>query len=202
MFFLYPTLCYQITYPQTSSIRYIWLAKRLTELILITGIEAILWFQYLEPELNGLLTAVHSDTASWYELFNRHLRLSIPNTLIWIAGFYGVFHLWLNVMGELTYFGDRNFYRDWWNCRSIEEYWKTWNLPVHFWFIRHVYNPLLQVGVSKLGANLMVFFISAVAHEYLVSVPLGFISYWAFLAMMMQAPVIFVQRKLGSILQI
>jgi hypothetical protein len=27
-FIFLPTLCYQLTYPQTSSIRYIWLTKR------------------------------------------------------------------------------------------------------------------------------------------------------------------------------
>lgn len=53
-----------------------------------------------------------------------------------------------------------------------------------------------------MAANLIVFFVSAVAHEYLVSVPLGFVSYWAFLAMLMQAPVIFVQKKLDKILRI
>lgn len=119
-----------------------------------------------------------------------------------MAGFYSVFHLWFNIIGELLYFGDRNFYRDWWNCRSIEEYWKTWNLPVHFWFIRHVYNPILQLGASKITANLVVFFISAIAHEYLVSVPLGFVSFWAFFAMMLQAPVILIQRKMDKILKI
>lgn len=105
-------------------------------------------------------------------------------------------------MGEVLYFGDRNFYQDWWNCRSLEEYWKTWNLPVHFWFIRHVYNPLLQIWPSKIAANLVVFLISAIAHEYLVSVPLGFLSYWAFLAMLMQAPIIIAQKKLGKWLRI
>lgn len=130
------------------------------------------------------------------------MRVSIPNTMLWVAGFYAFFHLWLNIIGEILYFGDRNFYRDWWNCRSIEEYWKTWNLPVHFWFIRHLYNPLLQIGSSRMTANLIVFFVSAVAHEYLVSVPLGFISYWAFLAMLMQAPAIFIQKKLDKLLRI
>jgi diacylglycerol O-acyltransferase-1 len=28
-FFFLPTLCYQLTYPKTSSIRYTWLVKRL-----------------------------------------------------------------------------------------------------------------------------------------------------------------------------
>lgn len=91
---------------------------------------------------------------------------------------------------------------DWWNCRNLEEYWKTWNLPVHFWFIRHVYNPILQKGVPKVLANILVFLISAIAHEYAVGVPLGILSYWAFLGMLSQAPVIIIQKQIDKILHL
>ena len=107
-------------------------------------------------------------------------------------GFYSFFHLFLNIISEIIRFGDRNFYQDWWNCKNLEQYWKTWNLPVHFFFIRHCYTPLLKRGWSKLAANLLVFLISAIAHEYLVDVPLGITSYYAFLAMLMNAPVMII----------
>jgi diacylglycerol O-acyltransferase-1 len=80
-------------------------------------------------------------------------------------------------MGELTCFADRQFYKvnyvskylkEWWNCRDLDEYWRLWNLPVHHWFVRHMYNPLLKRGVSKTKAMLVIFFVSAVAHEYIV----------------------------------
>jgi diacylglycerol O-acyltransferase-1 len=77
-----------------------------------------------------------------------------------------------------------------------------WNLPVHYWFIRHLYNPLLKKGYSKSAANLTVFLISAVAHEYLVSVPLGVISFYAFLAMILQSPIIYLEKKLNKALKI
>jgi diacylglycerol O-acyltransferase-1 len=41
----------------------------------------------------------------------RLLRLSVPNTAVWLAMFYLVFHLWLNILGELLMFGDRMFYK-------------------------------------------------------------------------------------------
>jgi hypothetical protein len=68
-------------------------------MIIVIGLQGILWFQYIQPELNGLIKSLHSQDATWYEMFNRFLRLSIPNTMVWIAGFYCVFHLWLNIMG-------------------------------------------------------------------------------------------------------
>lgn len=53
-----------------------------------------------------------------------------------------------------------------------------------------------------MSANLVVFLISAVAHEYVVSVPLKLITWWAFLGMVMQVPVIIIQKKFGKILMI
>jgi hypothetical protein len=41
----------------------------------------------------------------------RLLRLAVPNTAVWLAMFYLVFHLWLNILGELLLFGDRMFYK-------------------------------------------------------------------------------------------
>ena len=75
-------------------------------------------------------------------------------------------------------------------------------MPVHFFFIRHVYTPLLKRGWSKVGANIFVFFTSAIAHEYLVNVPLGVVSYFAFVGMMLQAPVIIIEKKLSKVLNL
>ncbi|XP_074317387.1 uncharacterized protein LOC141653504 isoform X2 [Silene latifolia] len=34
----------------------------------------------------------------------------------------------LNILAELLMFGDRKFYKDWWNVRIFEEYWRMWNM--------------------------------------------------------------------------
>ena len=75
-------------------------------------------------------------------------------------------------------------------------------MPVHFFFIRHCYTPLLKRGWSKVWAAVLVFFASALAHEYLVDVPLGLTSYYAFLAMMLQAPVIVIEKKVSKALML
>ena len=43
----------------------------------------------------------------------------IPNLYIWLLMFYCFFHLWLNILAELLRFGDRAFYKDWWNAESL-----------------------------------------------------------------------------------
>jgi len=45
--------------------------------------------------------------------------------------FYAMFHSWLNFTAELLRFGDRLFYKDWWNAETLDMYWRNWNLPVH-----------------------------------------------------------------------
>ena len=65
---------------------------------------------------------------------------------------------------------DRLFYRDWWNARTIESYWRNWNLPVHHWLLRHVYYPSMRMGLGKGHATMVVFCLSAVLHEVCVSV--------------------------------
>lgn len=81
-------------------------------------------------------------------LSERILMLSIPNLYVWLLLFLALFHHWMNLLAELTRFGDRNFYRDWWNSSGFEEYWRKWNLPIHNFINRHINKPLLRAGES------------------------------------------------------
>ncbi|XP_071277276.1 diacylglycerol O-acyltransferase 1-like isoform X1 [Agelaius tricolor] len=100
--------------------------------------------------------------------------------------FYWFFHSCLNAVAELLQFGDREFYRDWWNSESVTYFWQNWNIPVHKWCLRHFYKPMLRRGVSKWAAQAAVFLASAFFHEYLVSVPLRMFRLWAFMGMAAQ----------------
>ncbi|XP_027142942.1 diacylglycerol O-acyltransferase 1 [Larimichthys crocea] len=116
----------------------------------------------------------------------RLLRLAVPNHLLWLMFFYWFFHSSLNFTAELLRFGDRQFYKDWWNSESVTYFWQNWNIPVHKWCLRHFYKPLLRRGFSKMVSQSAVFFLSAFFHEYLVSVPLRMFRLWAFMGMMAQ----------------
>ena len=81
-----------------------------------------------------LIEAIHkqkAEKAREKQIAERVLKLGLPNLYCWLAMFYCLFHLWLNILGELTRFGDREFYKDWWNASTVGEYWRTWNMPVH-----------------------------------------------------------------------
>lgn len=148
------------------------------------------------------------------------ITLQIPNHFFWLCFFYITFHSFLNLVGELLHFADRDFYSDWWNATNIETFWRAWNMPVHRWCIRHVYIPIVELGYSRATASLVVFFISAFFHEYLVrltlssiweclkfwvidsnslyiqqvSVPLKTFKIWAFMGMMGQIPLSYLSR--------
>mmetsp|Transcript_62056 Transcript_62056/g.133861 ORF Transcript_62056/g.133861 Transcript_62056/m.133861 type:complete len:506 (+) Transcript_62056:3-1520(+) len=185
MFVGYPTLCYQLHYPRSPRVRYGHLLKRIGELALCLAIQYILIEQYItpllentrkylsvEPSVNGSgdqVQIVHFNVLGFLE---RLLKLSLPNLYVWLLLFFALFHCWLNILAEVTRFADRKFYSDWWNAASFGEYWQRWNLPVHHWFMRHVYSPMLRRKWSRLSAGLTVFMISGVLHEYLVVAPL------------------------------
>lgn len=59
--------------------------------------------------------------------------------------FYGFLHCWFNAFAEMLRFGDRLFYKDWWNAYSYGEFYRKWNLVVNDWIFRYVYRRLLEV---------------------------------------------------------
>jgi diacylglycerol O-acyltransferase-1 len=134
----------------------------------------------------------------------RLLKLSVSSLYIWLVAFYALFHSFLNAFAEVIRFADRSFYKDWWNATSLEDYWRLWNAPVHQWLKRHIYGPLVvRRGWSSGSAQLAIFTLSAVAHEFLVAVPTNVVQGWAFLGMLLQVPLIhattwYMRRSPGS----
>jgi len=201
MYFLAaPTLTYQVNFPRSSRFRKRWLARRVLELVAWLSVGMFIVDQYILPScLNSLHPLQNMDIG---HILERVLKLSLPSLYVWLIGFYCLFHLWLNILAEFTYFGDREFYKDWWNATTVDEYWRKWNQPVHKWLMRTVYFPSMRLGLPQFAAILMVFFISAFFHELLVGVPLQMLRAWAFMGMMGQVPLIAItnllKRKLKS----
>jgi diacylglycerol O-acyltransferase-1 len=47
----------------------------------------------------------------WLRMIERLLKLSLPTLYWWLAMFYTLFDLWLNIIAEILRFGDREFYK-------------------------------------------------------------------------------------------
>nr|XP_034178521.1 diacylglycerol O-acyltransferase 1 isoform X2 [Osmia lignaria] len=192
-YILAPTLCYELNFPRSQRIRKRFLIKRIVEVVVGCQVVMSLFQQWMVPSVkNSLVPFSNMDVAKASE---RMLKLAIPNHLVWLCFFYLIFHSFLNLMGELLHFADRNFYCDWWNANNIDTFWRTWNMPVHRWALRHLYIPIIEMGYGKSTASVTVFFISAFFHEYLVSVPLKTFKTWAFMGMMGQIPLSLLSKK-------
>ncbi|XP_074542560.1 diacylglycerol O-acyltransferase 1a [Halichoeres trimaculatus] len=192
-----PTLCYQLNFPRSPRIRKRFLIRRLFEMLFFMQLLVGLIQQWMVPTIQNSMKPFQEMDFS--RMVERLLKLAVPNHLIWLIFFYWFFHSSMNFVAELLQFGDREFYRDWWNSESVTYFWSNWNIPVHKWCLRHFYKPMLKKGINKFLAQTAVFLVSAFFHEYLVSVPLKMFRLWAFMGMMAQVPLAwFVGRFLNG----
>ncbi|KAG6718365.1 hypothetical protein I3842_04G145900 [Carya illinoinensis] len=194
-FMVAPTLCYQITYPRTPYIRKGWVVRQFVKFIIFTGVMGFIIEQYINPIVKN---SQHPLKGNLLYAIERVLKLSVPNLYVWLCMFYCFFHLWLNILAELLRFGDREFYKDWWNAKTVEEYWRMWNMPVHKWMIRHIYFPCLRNGIPKGAASLIAFLVSAVFHELCIAVPCHMFKLWAFIGIMFQVPLVLITNYLQN----
>lgn len=164
-----PTLVYQPVYPRSPSLRPIFFAKRVIELVSCLLLVLFLSAQYAVPTLENSLAHIHN--LQLVGILERLFKLASISMAIWLIGFFCVFQSGLNALAEVMRFGDREFYDDWWNSQSVGDYWRLWNKPVTNYFRRHVYIPLVRRGWKPATASVMVFFVSAVLHEMIVGVP-------------------------------
>jgi sterol O-acyltransferase len=125
---------------------------------------------------------------------------AISHTIIPITGgylivFYMVFDVGCNGFAELTRFADRQFYTDWWNSNSWDEFARNWNKPVHEFLLRHVYLESINTyKMSKTNATLVTFLFSSIVHEFFMAFTLRLFVPWLFFFQMSQVPLIYIFR--------
>ena len=164
-----PTLVYQPVYPRSPKVRWDFVFKRFAEAISLCIVIWITSAQYAAPLLQNSLDKI--STLDVISIIERTLKLSTISLFCWLAGFFALFHSFLNGLAEIMQFGDREFYTDWWNAKDIRTYWTTWNKPVYTFMKRHIYAPLVGRGLPPPVAQVAVFLFSGILHELLVGVP-------------------------------
>lgn len=197
-FWFAPTLTYQLAFPKSPRVRKGRVIGILARMVVVVCMYFFLVAQTVTPTLDNLMRDLDASNGrySFGLLADYWLRLGIPNTYLWLMTFYFYFHLYLNLCAELLRFGDRVFYKDWWNSGEVSAYWRLWNIPVHYWLVRHLYFPCVRAGASKSVATLAVFTFSAVMHEVLISIPFHLLRPWSFLGMMGQIPLVVITKFL------
>lgn len=182
---LIPTLLYELEYPRTNQIRPLYIFEKT---VATFGTFALL---YTVTEAFILPLTPTSEQS----FFRSLLDLALPFMIAYILLFYIIFECICNGFAELSYFADRQFYEDWWNSTSWDDFSRRWNKPVHGFLLRHVYAPLIySCGFSRTTAMLFTFCLSACAHELVMVVVTQKIRLYLFVMQLVQIPLILLSR--------
>ncbi|KAG0274004.1 hypothetical protein BGZ95_010195 [Linnemannia exigua] len=180
-YLLVPSLIYELQYPRTSRIRPLYVFEKSvatlgTFTLLYLTTEHYIYPVVFDPTISPLRALV---------------LLLIPFMMNYLMIFYIIFECICNAFAELSCFADRNFYEDWWNCVSFDEWARKWNKPVHHFLLRHVYDSSIEsFHLSKSNAAFATFFLSSCVHELVMMVVTRKVRLYLFVLQMFQLPLI------------
>ncbi|XP_038613528.1 sterol O-acyltransferase 1 isoform X1 [Tachyglossus aculeatus] len=173
LYFLFaPTLIYRDSYPRTATIRWSYVATKFAQVF-----GCLFYVYYIFERLCApLFRNIKQEPFSMRVLVLCVFNSILPGVLIFFLAFFAFLHCWLNAFAEMLRFGDRMFYKDWWNSTSYANYYRTWNVVVHDWLYYYAYQDFLWFFSKrfKAAAMLSVFAVSAVVHEYALALSLNF----------------------------
>jgi len=182
---LIPTLVYELEYPRTDRIRPLYVFEKT---VATFGTFALLYTMTESFILPLTPTAGES-------FFRALLDLSLPFMIAYLLLFYIIFECICNGFAELSYFADRQFYEDWWNSTSWDEFSRKWNKPVHTFLLHHVYaSTMASYQLSRSSAMFVTFLLSACVHELVMVIVTKKLRMYLFLLQLIQIPMIMVSR--------
>ncbi|KAI0339433.1 MBOAT-domain-containing protein [Trametopsis cervina] len=184
-YMLVPTLVYELEYPMTDRIRPLYVFEKT---VATFGTFALLYTvteSFIFP-----LTPTKEQS-----FFRSLLDLALPFMTAYLLLFYLIFECICNGFAELSCFADRQFYEDWWNATSWEEFSRKWNKPVHTFLLRHVYaSSMSSYKLSKHSAMFFTFLLSAAVHELVMAIVTKKIRMYLFTMQLAQIPLIAIGR--------
>ncbi|OMJ77086.1 hypothetical protein SteCoe_22127 [Stentor coeruleus] len=184
-----PTLVYQIEYSSRPSFRKGYFIKKL---ILFT-VQFWSLYNVISDCVLPVLTEIKE--LNYLEGF---CRLIFPVLICYLMLFFILFEQILNMFAEIVKFGDREFYQDWWNSSSFEEFNRKWNRPVHLFLHKHIYLECVKrYGFSEHTAKAVTFVFSAACHEMVLASICRSIKPYLLGLMLIQIPLILLQRLLN-----
>ena len=196
-FFFAPTLVYQLWYPRTEQVNKKRAVRLGVELFLLLIFQHYWTNQHIIPVMKTSTEAF--QTGTFAEKTEKLLDATNTYLINVVMTSYFYFHVLANFLSEILRFSNRDFYNDWWNTTDIRSFWNHWNLPVHRWCVRHIYNPVQKYGYSKFTATCAVFVFSGIMHEYMYCVPAGFISYYSIFGLSTQTPIMFLEERFSKV---
>ena len=122
------------------------------------------------------LVYLNFDGISPYEIFP---SLYMPIMMMYYIGFFVTFDFAPNFYAEFSGFADRQFYTDFWNATTMDEYARKWNRFVHEFLHRHFFlETLKRYRVTQFQAMVWTFLFSVIFHELFFTVSFGRVSFF------------------------
>ncbi|KAJ3656576.1 hypothetical protein Zmor_015645 [Zophobas morio] len=166
-YFLFaPTMIYKDEYPRTRHIRWKFVLHNFAEIFAVMWFYAVIVERFLIPRFSDICLRQFTLGEIIAPIFSN----VVPGVSFMLLSFYGVLHSCQNAFAEILRFGDRMFYKEWWHSKSLAEFHRTWNVLVQDWLYTYIYKEFYEVIFlkNKKAAGFVVFFVSAVVHEWLV----------------------------------
>jgi sterol O-acyltransferase len=146
-YMMVPTLVYDLEYPRTEKFHLGYFMEKLTAIL---G-NLMLLFLLVEHQILPVAKNIPNDS-----FIDTVMGVLPAFMLCFILIFFIIFEGVCNAFAELTLFADRDFYTDWWNSTSFDQYARRWNRPVHEFLLRHVYLESLETyKFSKTNATFL-----------------------------------------------
>lgn len=168
-YIVFPTLVYELEYPRTESIDWRYVGEKIAATFGIIFVMIAVSQAFIYPVVMKTENMKEVGVPLAERLMELPWTLSdliFPLLMEYLLSWYVIWEAILNLLGEVTYFADREFYSDWWNSVSWDQFARDWNRPVHNFLLRHVYHSSISaMKVKKHTATLITFFLSACVHE-------------------------------------
>ncbi|KAH9909931.1 MBOAT-domain-containing protein [Xylariomycetidae sp. FL2044] len=195
-YLLCPTLCYELEYPRNKSINWTSLIAKVIATFGCIFLLTIISEEFILPVLQESTVRLDNTASAAEKLLILAETISwllFPFMLTFLLVFLVIFEYVLGAFGEITRFGDRHFYSDWWNSTDWMEFSREWNTPVYSFLRRHVY-ATSRPSIGRTMATLITFLISAIGHEIVMACITKKLRGYGFVCQMLQLPIVMLQR--------
>jgi hypothetical protein len=130
---------------------------------------------YIPLEISGYVFKKHVSPSAINstELIKTYIIGLSVGVIASLMGLTSLMHGWMNLGAELTRFGDRQFYTEFWNSKTYFEYYRKWNVIPHHFIHQYLYRDFRKIIPVKSLVFLLVMLSSSIIHEYVISFGVG-----------------------------
>ncbi|KAF5298918.1 hypothetical protein FQR65_LT09571 [Abscondita terminalis] len=196
-FMFVPTLIYNDVYPRLKTpVRWSfvghWLIHSVFSVILVGRLMEYFIFEMDNYEKFHLIDLVKFS-------FKFHFIM----TVIIILTFYVILHCVQNIFAELLGFPYKVFYTNWWASKDYIDFFYKWNTLVRDWFYVYVYLDVYEnlTNNNKFLAKYTVFILSAVFHEMIPTLTLGYcipVTFVEYIVLVAVVPIIKIRNEIWA----